>query len=111
MNHSTTDRTRSALAMNAYLDLGKSAEGLRTLAALLECYGDHGTSGDGYTPPAHLAIGIASLLDMAASGISQQSEVVGELETTLLELEQQLNAAAADGLSVVHGPAQGVRHA
>lgn len=111
MNHTTIDRTRSGLALKAYVDLGKSADGLRALAALLECYGDHGASGDGYTPPANLAMGLSSLLDMAATSISQQSETVGELETTLLELERQLNAATAGDLSAHREPGQGVRHA
>ncbi len=111
MNHSTINRPLSEQAFSAYADLAKSVEGLRTLSALLECYGDHGASGDGYTPPAHLAIGIASLLDMAATSISQQSDEVERVERSLSALEQRLDAATAGDLSAHREPVQGVHHA
>lgn len=89
MNHitSTPDHSISALSVDVQDQLCRSKAGLRALAALLECYGEHGTSGDGYIDQPNLMCGLMSLLNVTVDCLDLQSEALGTIEAALRDFE------------------------
>lgn len=85
--HNDHDNSVSTLAVDVQDHLCRSKAGLRTLAALLECYGDHGSSGDGYIDQPNLVCGLASLLTATADGLDQQSGALGAIEVVIRDVE------------------------
>lgn len=93
------DNSLSTLTVDAQDHLCQHKAGLRTLAALLECYSDHGTNGEGYIDQPNLVCGLASLLTQAADCLDQQSEALGAIEVVLRDVEDHppLGAVATTG--------------
>lgn len=81
------DESLSTLAVEVQGQLCRSKASLRTLAALLECYGDQGPNAAGYIDPPNLIAGLAALLGATADGIEQPEASAGTIEVALRDFE------------------------